>query len=313
MPPTVVVTEPIDAPCADWLAGRATVLQRPYQQLDALHAALATADALIVRTYTRVDAALLDRAPNLRVVGRAGVGLDNIDLPACRDRGITVVYTPDANSAAVAEYVFALILDQLRPRTTLTPDTTPETFHQLRKQDTGTQLDTLTLGVLGFGRIGRRVARIAHAIGMRTLVHDVLPIPDPPTNPPCIPVDQPTLLSDSDILTIHTDGRPDNRHLLTRDQLTALKPTCILINTARGMLIDHNALAAWAAANPQARAILDVHDPEPPNPADPLFALPNVRLLPHTASRTNHALRNMSWVVRDVAAVLDGRTPDHPA
>jgi D-3-phosphoglycerate dehydrogenase / 2-oxoglutarate reductase len=128
-------------------------------------------------------------------------------------------------------------------------------------------------------------------------------------------VDKPTLYAESDVLTVHVDGRPGNRRLIDAAALAQLKPTCLFINAARGMIVDAGALAAWARAVAQrgGRAVLDVHDPEPPGSDYPLFDLPNVRLLPHLASRTDTALRNMSWVVRDVAAVLEGHAPQYPA
>ena len=124
------------------------------------------------------------------------------------------------------------------------------------------------------------------------------------------------LFSRSDILTIHVDGRPRNHHLINGDVLQQLKPTCLFINAARGMLVDNTALAAWAQAVEKkgGRAILDVHDPEPLPPNYPLYGLPNVRLLPHLASahRTG-PLANMNWVVRDVVAVLNGEKPQYSA
>ena len=128
-------------------------------------------------------------------------------------------------------------------------------------------------------------------------------------------VDKTELYAAADVLCVHVDGRPSNRHLLDAAAFAQLRPDCLLINAARGMLIDHAALAAWlqSVADQGGRAIIDVHDPEPPGDDYCLFALPNVRLLPHLASRTHTAVVNMSWVVRDVAAVLEGREPAYPA
>jgi phosphoglycerate dehydrogenase-like enzyme len=315
--PTVIITETLDRVCADWLAQRAKVVWCSKEEGLELNRQLATADGLIVRTYTQVDAALLARAPRLKVVGRAGVGLDNIDLAACKARGVTVVSTPDANTQAVVEYVLGLMLDALRPRYTLAGPVDAPGFHRLRKEHVGLQLNELTLGILGFGRIGKRLGQVARAIGMRLLVNDLLPEAElrAAVNYPFEFVDKPLLYRGSDILTIHADGRPANRNLIDRRALAQLKPACLLINAARGMLIDNAALVAWsrAVAGQGGRAILDVHEPEP-MPADyPLYGLSNVRLLPHLASRTGRALENMSWVVRDVAAVLEGKAPQYPA
>ena len=316
--PKVVIAETLDDRCARWLGERAEVVWRRHDEGDRFGAELADARGLVVRTYTRVDDALLDRAPALRVVGRAGVGLDNVDLPACRARGVRVVYTPDANTQAVVEYVLALILDRIRPRAAFGPEINAEAFHRMRRELVGTQLDQLTLGILGFGRIGKRLGRAAEALGVRVLVHDLLPEAGLRALAP-YPfefVDRAQLFARSDVLSVHVDGRPENLGLIDAQALAQLRPSCLFINAARGMLVDSAAVAAWLRAHEAdgAYALLDVHDPdEPPGPAYPLLGVANARLLPHLASRTHVALENMSWVVRDVVAVLEGREPQFPA
>ena len=313
--PKVVITETLDQTCADWLGERCEVV---WHQHDApgLADQLADADALVVRTYTEVNDALLDQAPNVKVIGRAGVGLDNFDLPACKRRGVRVVYTPDANTQAVVEYVFGLILDHFRPRTALKPGTDAASFHALRKSEVGVELADLTLGILGMGRIGKRIATVAHAMGINVLGCDLLDESEVRKNLPGLPfdfVDHATLYAKSNIVTVHTDGRPENKHLLNAGALSHLRGDALLINAARGMLIDHDALVGWLKQHPAATAILDVHDPEPPAGDHPLYNCANARLLPHLASRTDTALRNMSWVVRDVVAVLEGNEPAYAA
>lgn len=312
-----LITETLAPAAADWLAQHAEVVWcRPDDP--ELSTQLPGADALIVRTYTIVNAELLDRAPNLKVVARAGVGLDNIDLDECKRRNIPVVYTPDANTQAVVEYVFGLILDALRPRTEMPANVSADAFHELRKTEVGRQLDRLTLGIVGFGRIGKRIGEVAHAVGINLKVCDILPeaglrkVVDYPFEF----VDHARLYANSDIVTLHADGRPRNTHMVNAEALANFRGDALLLNTARGMLVDAQALADWLRSHPDARAVIDVHDPEPPPPAPgsyPLYGLPNCRLLPHLASRTNEALENMSWVVRDVAAVLRGDPPSQPA
>jgi len=313
--PVVIITETLDQAAADWLAQRCAVRWVRFDEADAFEQALPDADALIVRTYTRVDAALLARCPKVKVIGRAGVGLDNFDLDACRASNTPVVYTPDANTQAVVEYVLGLMLDHVRPRTALTAQTTPEAFHELRKTEVGRQLDRLTIGIVGMGRIGKRVATVAHALGMNTLATDLLP--ETQARQACpVPfdyLDHHTLYQRSDIVTLHTDGRPENKHLLSAEAMSHLRPHALLINAARGMLIDHAALADWLQAHPDAHAYLDVHDPEPPPQDFVLRQLSNATLLPHLASRTDTALANMSSVVHDVWAVLQGESPRYPA
>lgn len=313
--PIVLITETLDDQCAAWLGERAEVVWCPHDDAGKLAQWLPRADGLVVRTYTLVTDAFLAGAPKLRVIGRAGVGLDNIDVPACRRRGIEVVFTPDANTQAVVEYVFGLMLDVLRPRTAMPSAITPAIFHEMRKTQVGAQLDQLTLGVLGFGRIGKRIGAVARTIGMKLLVNDILPEQAlrQSVDYPFEFVDKARLYGESDILTIHVDGRRENSRMIDAAALRQLKPSCLLINAARGMLVDNNALASWAKANPASHVVLDVHDPEP-TPADyPLAGIPNVRLLPHLASRTNEALANMSWVVRDIVTVLQGGKAMYPA
>lgn len=315
--PKVVLTEHLDDEALRWLDARTTLVRQSHEQPAALRKAVKDAEGLVVRTYTVVDAKLLRGAPKLKVVGRAGVGLDNIDLPACAKRGVTVVYTPDANTQAVVEYVTGLMLDAVRPRPAMACYVPPPRFHELRVTHIGRQLDGMVLGVLGMGRIGRRVAQVAHAIGMRVLYNDLLTrrqlrLGD---DDPSEFVDKATLYREADVLTIHVDGRPENRQLLDAEALAMLKRTCVFINAARGMLIDNDALAAWAKANAKhgAAAYLDVHDPEPPPDDYPLLGIDNVKLFPHLASRTPQAMANMSWVVRDVVRVLEGKKAKYPA
>lgn len=313
----VLVTESLEQPCADWLAQHAEVSWANYEQAVELEQALPQADALVVRTYTIINEALLDRAPQLKVVGRAGVGLDNVNVEACRRRGVEVVYTPEANSQAVVEYTLALMLDDLRPRITITEPIDAAKFHHYRKHKLGTQLDQLTLGILGFGRIGKKLGRVAAALGMKLLVNDLLPESQlrQAVDYPFEFVDKPALYADSDIVTIHIDGRAANHHIVGAEALSQMKSDVLLVNAARGMLIDRDALATWAkkVAATGGRAVLDVHDQEPIPPDYPLYGISNVRLLPHTASRTATAMLNMGWVVRDIVTVLQGKTPKYPA
>ena len=311
----VVITETLDAQCADWLAERCAVVWHKHDK-PGLGEALQDAEALIVRTYTQVDDALLDQTPKVKVIGRAGVGLDNFDLEACKRRGVRVVYTPDANTQAVVEYVFGLMLDHYRPRTPLEPGTDADAFHALRKSEVGVELAGLTLGIVGMGRIGKRVATVAHALGMNVLGCDLLSEAEVRQELPGVPfdfVDHATLYADSDIVTLHADGRKTNRHLINRGALDRLRDEALLINAARGMLVDHAALDDWLDQHPNGFAVLDVHDPEPPSEDFALYGRDNAVLLPHLASRTDTALRNMSWVVRDVVAVLEGKAPQYPA
>lgn len=317
---TVLITETLDESCAAWLQARlpagSRVLWAKAEDAAPLDHLLPLADALVVRTYTLVNAELLRKAPRLRVVGRAGVGLDNVDLDACKAAGVRVVSTPDANSQAVVEYVFGLILDHYRPRAPLPRRADDKTFHALRKTEVGREIADLTLGIVGMGRIGKRIATVAHALGMRVLGTDVLPEARIRDELPQVPfgfVTHADLYRNSDIVTAHADGRAENKKLMGHGAFQNFGSQAVFINAARGMLVDDAAVAAWLCKNPEAHAYLDVHEPEPPPAGNPLWDLPNATLLPHLASRTDTAMRNMSWVVKDVLAVLEGREPKHPA
>lgn len=311
----VVITETLDHVCADWLSDRADVRWCKIDDGAPLGDDIAAADALVVRTYTQVNQALLDRAPKLKVVGRAGVALENIDVAACRKRGIEVVHAPEANTQAVVEYVTGLLLTHLRDLAYLDPSVTDEQFHHLRKTLSGRQINEMTLGILGFGRIGKRLGKVMHAIGVNVWACDILPQAElrKQVDYPFEYVSHDKLYREADILTVHVDGRSSNHHLINADVVSKFRDDLIFINAARGLLVDYAALGSWLQAHPHAAAIIDVHDPEPPPPDYALYGLDNVALLPHLAARTETALRNMSWVVRDVWDVLNGLEPQYPA
>ncbi len=310
--PLALITEELDDACTAWLRDHCDVAHVPFDD-PAFDASLAKADALIVRTYTQVNDALLDKAPNLKAVGRAGVGLDNIDVPACRSRGVEVVHTPDANTSAVTELVFAFILDALRPRVFLDRPLPMPEWKALRTELTAhRQLRECTLGIVGLGRVGKSIARIAHAFAMPTIYHDLIDIPDADRES-AAPVDPDTLFATADILTVHIDNRPANRHHINSGRLALMKPDALLINASRGFVADASAIADWLTANPNARAIADVHDPEPITSGNPLLNLPNAHLTPHIGAATRLAHRNMSWVVRDIVRTLAGEPPEFPA
>lgn len=308
----IIQSEHLSSEPARWLASRANLVVVPHDD-PKFDAALATADGLIVRTYTQVNRQLLDKAPLLRVVGRAGIGLENIDLPACRAKGVKVVYAPDSNTQAVVEYVLALICDALRPRVTVSEPIDRKAWEKLRQETFGRrQISDLTLGILGLGRIGKRVAQVASAIGCQVLYHDIVNIPLNQRHGAQLVV-APQLFEKSDIVSIHIDSRPANRGYVNADLINRMKRDVLFINTSRGMVVDAAALATFLKRNQNAKAMIDVHEPEPIEPGYPLLGLKNALLYPHLAGRTETAMTNMSWVVKDVLAVLEGKRPQFPA
>jgi D-3-phosphoglycerate dehydrogenase len=310
---TVLVTEGSDAVPLRWLKERAQVVEMATTDPQ-FPARLAEADGMVVRTYTKVNAALLNNATKLKVIGRGGVGLENIDVAECRRRGVEVVYTPDANTLAVGDFVLGYCLQLLRPWEFFRDKVYPAAeFKRIRNTVRGRQLNELTIGILGMGRVGRRVGHIAaNGFGMRVIYNDLLELRGN-LKFPAEAVDKPTLYRDADILTIHVDMRPGNQNLVGAEQIALLKPTAIVINTSRGEVLDANALADALREKRIFGAAIDVFDPEPPGDDFPLLGLPNVLLTPHIAARTNTAMENMSWVVRDVIEVLKGGKPRFPA
>jgi phosphoglycerate dehydrogenase-like enzyme len=310
--PVVLVTEGSDPRPLDWLRQRADVVEVRYDD-PALAQHLARADGAVVRTYTKVNEAFLAQAPRLKVVGRGGVGLENIDVAACRRRGIEVVYTPDANTLAVGDFVFGGMIQLIRPFAAVGQAMYPPTeFKRIRGTLRGRQLNELTLGILGMGRVGRRVGGIAaNGFGMRVIYNDLIDVG--PLSFAAEAVDKDMLYREADVLSLHVDMRPGNEHLVGHAQLALMKPDAILINTSRGEVLDAKALAEALRARRLAGAMIDVYDPEPPGAGFPLIGLPNVMLTPHMAARTHTAIENMSWVVREVVEVLEGRAARYPA
>lgn len=304
--PLVIQTEHLDETAAAWLAERCELAVCPPEEEPRFGDLLARAAGLVIRTYTQVDQSLLKRAPNLRVVGRAGVGLDNVDLSACAAANVAVVHTPAANTRAVVEYVLALLMDVMRPRVALDAALDVKTWKTLRAGLIAPrQLAGLTLGIVGLGKIGSQVARVGAALDMRIIYHDIIDIAEDRRGG-AAPVPFETLLRESDVITVHVDERRANRNLFSATQFAHCKPDVIFINTSRGFVVDPAALAEFLKANPAARAALDVHEPEPFGPDYPLLGLENVHLTPHLAAATAQAHANMSWVVRDVWRVLSG-------
>jgi len=262
----------------------------------------ASADGLLCLLTDRIDATLLAGCPNLRAVSNLAVGCDNVDVEAVRARDIALGYTPDVLTETTADLAFALILAAARRL--------PEGVAAVREGEwltwepgwlLGRDVHGATLGIVGLGRIGRAVARRAEGFGM-TVVHsssnDGLPLPD--------------LLAAADFVSLHCPLTPHTRHLIGAAALAAMKPTAILVNTARGAIVDQRALAAALHTGTIAGAALDVTDPEPLPPGDALLEAPNLLVLPHLGSATHATRERMAdLAVDNLLAALDGRPMPH--
>ncbi|MBN2496339.1 MAG: phosphoglycerate dehydrogenase [Deltaproteobacteria bacterium] len=306
--PIVLVTEPLEPSSLDYLRAHARLLACEPAEVAGQ---IGRADGLVVRTYTRVDAALLDRAERLKVVGRAGVALDNIDLSACRARGVEVVHTPEANTLAVVDYSLRMIIEMNRRFWPFEAALPAADFHAVRQQTYGRFLADCCLGIIGCGRIGSRLGRAAAGLGMRVVYNDIREIAG--LDFAAEPVSKARLYAESDIVSLHVPLTEATHKLVDASSLELFKPGAQLVNAARGACVDAAALAAALRSGRIGAAVIDCHDPEPPGPDYPLLGLERVILTPHIAARVPKAVQNMSDVVFDVIAVLEGRKPRYPA
>lgn len=272
---------------------------------------LSDCEALIVRNQTQVDAELLDHAPKLKVVGRLGVGLDNLDLEALRARGITVVTGGNANAISVAEYTLAAMLTLAR-RLPAADHHTKGGGWDRAAFGAGFELHGKTLGLIGLGDIGARVARRALAFGMRVVAHDPLITPHhfaaAELGVMLTPLDD--LLGESDFISLHVPLLTTTHHLINTERLARMKPTAMLINTSRGGIVDEAALIEALRAGRLGGAALDVREHEPPEQPDPLAQFENVLLTPHIAGLTAESqARVCRAVAEDVLRALRGERP----
>lgn len=267
--------------------------------------------AIVSLVTDRIDAALIDRLPSLAIVAQMAVGFDNVDVDACRARKVLVTHTPDTLTASTAELAFGLLL------------ATARRFHEGEAMVRslafrgwsptmllGVELDGKTLGVVGYGRIGRAVARRAAAFGMRVIAAER---DDQPFSPDGIATHAPLsrLLEESDFVTLHCPGSPATRHLIGEAQLSRMRPGAILVNTSRGTVVDEAALVRALERGSLGGAGLDVYEDEPRvHPG--LLGRANVVLLPHLGSATLEARSRMACMaLTDACRVLDGKDPLH--
>ncbi len=289
--------------------GQVTALRESDEATLAL--AVRACDALVVRSGTRVTRHVLEHADRLRVIGRAGVGLENIDLDAASERGITVVYTPAAATEAVADLTVGLMLTLIRGIATGDAMLRDGRFAEARERSVGRELGRLSLGVVGLGRIGKATARrCAHGFGMRILYNDIV---DPgPLDFSATRVEKELLYRTADIVSLHVPLTKLTHGMIDEAALARFKRGSILINTSRGAVVDGVALAGALSNGVLSGAALDVFDPEPLPDGHPLLAAPNTVLTPHIGARTVGGLAGMNAVVDDVARVLRGEPPLYP-
>ena len=270
--------------------------------------------AILTRGRGRIPEALLARCPALVVIARAGAGLDNLDTAAAARRGIAVIFAPGANTSTVAEHTLALMLDLARGITRSARAVAAGRWEE-RARYRGDELAGLTLGIVGYGSIGRRVAALAAAFGMQVLVAahtsraDDHARAEAEGSPPRLPLSE--LLAAADVVTLHLPLTPATRRLIGAAELARMKRGALLVNTARGALVDMPALRSALARGDLGGFAADVLDVEPPAPDDPLLGAENVLLTPHVASLTAASYRALCrFTAENVARVLRGEAPD---
>jgi len=246
-------------------------------------------EILIVRSATRVTKEVIDAGERLKVIVRAGVGLDNIDVEAAESRGIKVINTPEAPTVAVAELVFGLMLAWVRRLPEADASMKAGKWEKARL--TGSELRGKILGIIGTGRIGRAVGYKAKAFLMDLLAYDPVQNAEFAERTGAKYVDLDTLLRESDFVTLHVPLMPQTRHIVGKRELELMKPTAVLINTSRGGVVDEGALVEVLKQGKIAGACLDVYEKEPPVDSQ-LLELPNVVLTPHLGASTHEAQRD---------------------
>lgn len=299
----ILITEELDAPALRQLAEKHELVRDGAMWKDPakLKAAISSARAVIVRNQTQLTAEIIAAAPRLAAIGRLGVGLDNIDLPAASKAGVVVIAPLDANAASVAELTLGLMLALARKIPAADRSTKAGGWD--RKGCTGIELDGRTLALSGCGRIGRRVAARAAAFGMRVVVFDPFAGADVPEK--CERLED--AVAQADFVSVHMPLTPETRRKFDARTFSAMKRGAFFINTSRGGLVDEAALAAAIRSGHLGGAGLDVRGVEPPSAIGELEQLDNVILTPHVGAFTDEAqTRTFEAVAADIDRVLRG-------
>jgi (S)-sulfolactate dehydrogenase len=300
--PDIVITEFMDQAAVDRIKGRHNTLYDPdlVDRPDELRGLVASARALIVRNRTQVRGVLLEAAPRLRCVGRLGVGLDNIDVAACKANGIAVFPATGANDLSVAEYVIANAMTLLRGAYLSTAEVAAGNWP--RQKLIGRELAGRTIGLVGFGAIAREVGWRAQALGMSVVAYDPLLDPSHSAWQLARNVSLDGVLALADVVSLHVPLTDKTRTMIGAAQLAAMKPGAILINAARGGVVDEAALAEALKSGRLGGAALDVFETEPLTAeAGAKFAgIPNLILTPHIAGVTDESTVRVSELIADV-------------
>lgn len=310
--PIVLITHQLPA---EWVASvveRCNVFTGPADATDftpALLKLLPNADGIISLLTIPITQKILDSAPKLKIISNMAVGVDNIDIKACTQRGIPVGNTPGVLTDSTADLTMALLLSIARNIPIASRDAREGKWKTwLPNGWLGMELNNSTLGIIGMGKIGQAVAKRAQAFGMKILFHD----PEKRDFPNATSASFDQVLKLSEIITLHAPLTSETRYMINERAFSLMKPSAILINAARGMLVDTEALENALKNNRIAAAALDVTDPEPLLPTHPLYKLQNCLIVPHIGSATQQTRRKMAKLACDnLLAGLDGEKLPH--
>lgn len=299
---SILISEFITSQALETLRSQHSVVYEPelYKDRSALIAAVQNVEALIVRNLTQVNEEVLAKASKLRVVGRLGVGLENIELPACAQRNIKVIPATGANAESVAEYVIGAMIALTRGFIPATISTFKGEWPRPRFSGYH-EFSGKTIGIVGFGSIGRVVAKKANAFGLKCLAYDPVlsgsAVPLEGFEVPLISLNE--LLSQSDVVTLHLPLLPETKGLFNSDLLGQMKSGACLVNTARGGIVDEQALAEYLRSGHLGGAALDVFSSEPAKDLSHLSGIENLILTPHIAGVTHESNERVSQMIAD--------------
>jgi D-3-phosphoglycerate dehydrogenase len=312
--PKVLFVLPIHEEAMQLMAEEAEVIMAESTEEDYLAEKVVDVDAIMVRGVVPITAKIINAAKKCKVIGRHGVGCDNIDVAQATAAGIPVIYCPGANTNSVAEHTASLMLAVAKQVRSSDEALRRDGNYDCRLKIQTVELREKTLGLVGLGNIGRTFASICqHGFGMNIIAYD------PYVNMETVQAaglavkltdSLEELLQAADFVSLHAPAMPETYKMIGKRELQLMKKTAFLINAARGSLVDENALFAALKEGEIAGAGLDVFDPEPPAADNPLYTLPNVVVTPHTAANGDQALRNMAFMaVKGTLQVLKGERP----
>lgn len=309
---TILATAPIDQTAIDILSPYGEIITAPDDSEETLVSLAADAEVIVVRGVAQITETIIEAADKLKVIGRTGVGINNIDIASATARGIPVVFTPGANSRAVAEAAMAFLL-ALAKRVTYWDSQTKANKWNSRYHSMNDDLEGTTLGIVGFGNIGQQLARLATPFDMKIIACDPYTRPDIATElgVEMVPLDE--LIKRSKYISLHTVLTPETEGMINDKNLQYLQTGSYLINLSRGEAIDSLDTILEALNDGRlAGAGLDVFVPEPADISHPIFKHPNFLTAPHVASLTKNAIDTIHlWMANDIKAVLEGERPKH--